>query len=133
MENYKIDYKYQKDFSKEKLIEKLERYAHVAGKQVVYGVLILWNAWKCSTTSLSNKAAIAAALGYFILPFDVVPDFLAGIGYTDDIGVISALLVALSSSLDASIFKQAKEQMKEWGFEITDEEISNFGYEDDKD
>ena len=30
-----------------------------------------------------------AALAYFVLPFDVVPDFLAGFGFTDDAAVLA--------------------------------------------
>ncbi|MCB2181321.1 MAG: DUF1232 domain-containing protein [Desulfobulbaceae bacterium] len=33
-------------------------------------------------------SAIVAALIYFVSPFDVVPDFMAGIGYVDDAAVI---------------------------------------------
>tara|TARA_R110001592_G_scaffold112467_3_gene310728 strand:- start:1839 stop:2207 length:369 start_codon:yes stop_codon:yes gene_type:complete len=35
-------------------------------------------------TPTGVKAAVMAALAYFIVPFDVVPDFIAALGYTDD-------------------------------------------------
>jgi uncharacterized membrane protein YkvA (DUF1232 family) len=35
------------------------------------------------------KATLFAALAYFVMPFDIVPDFLAGIGYTDDAAVLA--------------------------------------------
>jgi len=34
------------------------------------------------------QAALLGALAYFILPFDVIPDFLLGLGYTDDAAVL---------------------------------------------
>ncbi|MBL6854352.1 MAG: DUF1232 domain-containing protein [Alphaproteobacteria bacterium] len=35
------------------------------------------------------KATLFAALAYFVLPFDVIPDFIVGIGFTDDAAVIA--------------------------------------------
>lgn len=40
------------------------------------------------------KAIIIGALGYFILPTDLIPDFLPGVGYGDD---MSALAIALGT------------------------------------
>ena len=34
------------------------------------------------------RAVLLGALAYFILPFDAIPDFIAGIGYSDDITVL---------------------------------------------
>ncbi len=35
-------------------------------------------------TPTGVKIAVMSALAYFILPFDLVPDFIAALGYTDD-------------------------------------------------
>jgi uncharacterized membrane protein YkvA (DUF1232 family) len=40
------------------------------------------------TTPLKVKGVLVAALAYFILPFDVIPDFLLGLGFTDDLAVL---------------------------------------------
>ena len=45
-------------------------------------------------TSKSKKAIIGAGLLYFIMPFDVVTDFLPGFGYLDD-GVAIAYVFSL--------------------------------------
>ena len=34
------------------------------------------------------QASLLGALAYFILPFDIIPDFLLGLGYTDDAAVL---------------------------------------------
>ena len=39
-------------------------------------------------TPLPVRATLFGALAYFILPFDVIPDFLLGLGYTDDAAVL---------------------------------------------
>ena len=35
------------------------------------------------------------ALAYFVMPFDAIPDVLAGIGFTDDAAVITAVIATL--------------------------------------
>ncbi|MCZ6773355.1 MAG: DUF1232 domain-containing protein, partial [Proteobacteria bacterium] len=39
------------------------------------------------------------ALAYFIMPADVIPDFIAGLGYTDDAAVLIAALKAIRDHL----------------------------------
>ena len=38
------------------------------------------------------RATLLAALAYFILPFDIVPDLLVGVGFTDDVTVLLAAI-----------------------------------------
>jgi uncharacterized membrane protein YkvA (DUF1232 family) len=42
------------------------------------------------------KAVSAAALAYFILPLDALPDLLPALGFSDDIAVLSGTLAAVS-------------------------------------
>ena len=44
-----------------------------------------------SRTPVHVKGTIAAALGYFLSPADAIPDVIAGIGFTDDVGVIATI------------------------------------------
>jgi uncharacterized membrane protein YkvA (DUF1232 family) len=43
-------------------------------------------------TPLRVRAMLLAALAYFVLPFDAVPDLLVGIGFTDDVTVLLATI-----------------------------------------
>ena len=43
-------------------------------------------------TPVQVKAALIAALAYFVLPFDVVPDILPLVGYGDDAAVLVTAL-----------------------------------------
>ena len=45
------------------------------------------------------RAALLAALAYFVLPTDVIPDFLPGIGYTDDAAVLAAAIQLVASHI----------------------------------
>lgn len=51
--------------------------------------------WYCAAdpeTPATAKALVMAALAYFVLPDDLIPDFIPGLGYTDDAAVIAAVL-----------------------------------------
>lgn len=48
-----------------------------------------------SRTPYRARATLLAALAYFVLPFDIMPDFLAVIGFTDDMAVLMAAITAI--------------------------------------
>lgn len=54
-----------------------------------------------SKTPMWVKAIAGAALAYFILPLDAVPDILPMIGLGDDLSVLSAALATVSTNLTA--------------------------------
>ncbi len=43
-------------------------------------------------TPVRVKAVLLAALAYFIMPVDMIPDFILGLGYTDDAAVLYAAI-----------------------------------------
>lgn len=50
-------------------------------------------------TPVRVRGVLLAALGYFVLPADTIPDVLVGIGFTDDIAVLTAALTAIRSHM----------------------------------
>jgi uncharacterized membrane protein YkvA (DUF1232 family) len=61
--------------------------------------LSVWYCAKDEETPLAAKGMMFAALAYFVLPVDAIPDFIAGLGYTDDAAVFTALLAILGKNL----------------------------------
>src|ERR1051325_856556 len=52
-------------------------------------------AYFCATdtaTPTRVRALLIAALAYFVTPIDLIPDFVAGLGYTDDPAVLAAAI-----------------------------------------
>lgn len=45
------------------------------------------------------RALLLAALAYFVMPLDLVPDFLIAVGFTDDITVLAAVLAMLRTNI----------------------------------
>ena len=50
-------------------------------------------------TPTQVKAALIGALAYFVLPFDVVPDVLPVLGFTDDAAVLAAALRLVADAI----------------------------------
>lgn len=50
-------------------------------------------------TPMAAKGIMLGALAYFIMPLDAIPDVLAGIGFTDDAAVITAVIATLGANV----------------------------------
>jgi len=44
--------------------------------------------------------AIAGALAYVVLPIDVIPDFIPGVGFVDDMFVIGIVMKSISDEIE---------------------------------
>src|SRR5665811_215757 len=89
MENYG---KYAKFYSNESFWMKLKGFAGKAGISVVYMALLLYYMLIDEAVDIKSKLTIVAGLGYFIFPFDLIPDVLPVIGFTDDLSVLTITL-----------------------------------------
>lgn len=103
-----------KYFSEEKLWGKLKKFAKKAGSSVVYAVLLLYFTLQKPEVPVKAKTIIIGALGYFILPFDLIPDVAVGVGYTDDLGALGVALFQVAMYIDDDIKNKAKEKLSEW-------------------
>lgn len=45
------------------------------------------------------RMTLLAALAYFVMPFDLIPDFLMVAGFTDDMAVFGAVLATMRSHI----------------------------------
>lgn len=112
---------YSKYYSPEALVTKIRKFARKAGSKVTYYVLLLYNVMNNKSTPVRAKLSIAAALGYFILPTDVVPDLLPVLGFTDDLGVILFALKKVADHITPEIKRLSKEKCRQV-FRFGDEE-----------
>lgn len=58
-------------------------------------VVAIWYSARDPATPIKAKAILLGAVAYFVLPFDVVPDVIAGLGYADDLAVLTAAIRAI--------------------------------------
>ncbi len=59
------------------------------------------------------RGILLAALAYFILPLDTIPDFLVGFGLTDDITVLTVAFTAISGHIKDSHRAAAKQALQQ--------------------
>ncbi len=57
------------------------------------------------------RVVLFGALAYFVLPTDMVPDMLAGLGFTDDASVIAAAIAAVGRHLEPKHREQARQSL----------------------
>jgi uncharacterized membrane protein YkvA (DUF1232 family) len=71
-------------------------------------------AWFCARdpeTPTRARAMLLAALAYFVTPVDLIPDFVAAFGFTDDATVLMAALGLVSSYMKPRHRKAAREAL----------------------
>jgi uncharacterized membrane protein YkvA (DUF1232 family) len=61
------------------------------------------------------RATLIAALAYFVVPFDVIPDFIAGIGFTDDITVLATAIGLVGRHITERHRAAARRALAEFG------------------
>lgn len=71
-------------------------------------------AWYCAfdpQTPLKVRGMLLAALAYFVLPFDLVPDMIAGLGFTDDLSVLLTAIGLVQAHLRPEHRRKAHETL----------------------
>lgn len=85
----------------EKFLDKFNRVAGRIGREAAANLRFLWEAFRDPDVPARAKMIVVAALLYFVLPFDAVPDFLAGLGLSDDLAVAAAAVVKVKEIIEA--------------------------------
>lgn len=85
-----------------------------AGTKVVYYALVLFYTLKDPATPMRYKAVIAGALGYFILPLDMVPDILPFAGLADDWAALIAAVSYVFTAITPEIKEKALVKLHAW-------------------
>ena len=115
--------KFRKHYSDASFWDKLKRYSKVAGMKVVYPALLLQYMMKSDDVPLRAKLILSAALGYFILPIDFIPDFAPIIGFADDLGVLLLVLRQMAVYITPEIRKNAREHLHRWFGETDNDQL----------
>jgi uncharacterized membrane protein YkvA (DUF1232 family) len=97
--------------------------ARWAGAKVMYAVLLLYYVLQSPTISKADKGKIYGALGYFILPTDLVVDFLPIVGYSDDLAALMIALHAVATNITPEVKAQAKAKLSKWFGEKSQKKI----------
>jgi len=105
---------YASYFNDGSLGKKLKKAARKVGRKAVYYVLLLYYVAKDPTVPTSLKIKVLGALGYFILPFDLIPDAILGLGYTDDFLALAWAVFSLRKYITPDIKAKARARVDQW-------------------
>ncbi|QLK47890.1 DUF1232 domain-containing protein [Vibrio owensii] len=82
-----------------------------AGEEIAVMGIKSWLAMADSNTSVRHKAILGGALAYFVLPTDMVPDVLAGVGFTDDMAALTLAANSVGNAITDEHEEQAREKL----------------------
>ena len=114
MEEVKNTSSYEGYYNESAFWSTVKTMAKKAGKQLIYLALLLYYTLMSSSVSLTDRAIIIGALGYFIFPFDIIPDYIPFIGYTDDLSILYLAYKKVKANINNSIRIQAKNKLGEF-------------------
>ncbi len=101
---------YERHYNDDGFWKKVKHVAAQVGRKVIYPALQLYYVLQSKDVPVRAKTLIIGALGYLILPADLVPDFIPALGFTDDLTALMVALRSVNKHLTPEINAHAKEQ-----------------------
>ena len=103
--------------------KKLGAKAKKLGAKLVYHALVLFYALQSPSLTSKEKALVLGALGYFILPLDLLPDFIPALGYSDDLAALVFAVYKVAKSITPEVHRQAHMKVLQWFGPIADDDV----------
>lgn len=63
-------------------------------------------------TPLGGKVLLGLAIGYLLLPFDLIPDFIPVIGHLDDVIIVPGLIYLALKMIPKEIILECREKYR---------------------
>lgn len=115
--------KYEKNFNEKSFFDKIKNYGKTAGISAIYAVLILYYTYMDKNVPLKVKAISLGALGYFILPTDLIPDFIIATGFSDDCIALITSIKSIAAYINYDIKSKARNRLNEWFDNIDEKDL----------
>lgn len=127
--------RYAGHFSESKFLKKILSFAKRLGIKAVYWAFVLYYALAGDNISKKERLIILGALGYVILPYDLLPDFLPVVGLTDDIAALTYAVWKVAGNITPEVRSKADAKVRDifGDYEDKDIEISFPHYDSDID
>jgi uncharacterized membrane protein YkvA (DUF1232 family) len=90
---------------------RLAGYVRRAGAEVAEKGLILYYTLDEPDLPAWARSTIYGALAYFLSPWDATPDFIAGVGFVDDLGVLTTALATVAAHITPEARRRARERL----------------------
>ena len=99
---------YASAYSDASFLSKILSVASAAGHKVVYLALLCFYTLQSDSISNADRLKIIGALGYFILPTDLIPDFIPFAGYSDDLAALAWAVKSIYVNITPQVSQKAK-------------------------
>lgn len=93
-------------------MEKIGSAAKKAGVKCIYAALLLYYALLDDEVPISDRILVIGALGYLILPFDFIPDFMGPLGFSDDTTALVMAVKAIWGNITPNVKRNARERLQ---------------------
>lgn len=107
----KTDIDYSSEYSQQRFWQKLQQQAMKIGSGLSLTVLKLYYSARDPRTPKWARIRIYAALGYFIFPFDAIPDIVPVAGYSDDTALLALAIATLAFYISDETKKKAHDKL----------------------
>lgn len=112
---------YAKYYNEQDLFKKIKGFSGKLSAGALYYFLVLFYLISSKDIPTKKKLLLFAALGYFILPTDLINDFLPAIGFSDDIAFLAYTVTLVNDYISDEIREKAiKKVAKLTGREVSD-------------
>lgn len=106
--------KYSSNYTEKGFWSKIKHFPRWAGRKVLYYALTLHYTLQSPAISSKDKVLIYGALAYFILPTDLVSDFLPVVGFTDDMAALALAASRVIRNITPDIKAKARHKLNKW-------------------
>ena len=93
------------------ILDYLKKVLRNSQTKFLYGIFLLFYAYKNSDTPSWAKNIIIGSIGYVLSPIDAIPDLTPFLGMTDDIGVLSFGITSIACYIDKEVRSKSKEKI----------------------
>lgn len=106
---------YSEKYNELSFWEKLKVSAVAAGKETIEKALILFYCLRDPDTPTWARGTIISSLGYFGFPMDFLPDWVAALGYCDDLAILTTAFATVVLHVKESHKEEAQKYLKIFG------------------
>jgi uncharacterized membrane protein YkvA (DUF1232 family) len=103
--------KYAKYYSEGDFLKKLSSVSGKLGSGLLYYFVVLYYLVSDKEIPFKTRLLFIAALGYFILPSDLIADVIPGLGFTDDLAFISYAFSTANDYITPELQEKARQRV----------------------